>query len=191
VPQMWPHVPQLLGSFVRSWQTPLQFVVPTGQTQTLPWQVSPGGHALPQLPQLAESDVTSTQAAPHNRVPDGHMQAPFWHVAPGGQILPQPPQLPASLKKSTQWLLQSRGAELGQQSGLFELPLPPFAASAPPPPKSPITPPAAPASSPFSTVRRELLAPRFRTRSSKRRSSINDHTLPLTVNRRPRPLCAH
>jgi hypothetical protein len=60
-----PHAPQLFGSFAVSTHDPLQVVVPCGQTQALPLQISVDEHAVPHAPQLRGSLVVSTQEAAH------------------------------------------------------------------------------------------------------------------------------
>jgi hypothetical protein len=64
--QVFPHVPQLLGSLVKSWQVPEQFVAPgvhvvaqVDETQLLPVE-----QAFPHVPQLLGSCWRLTQPPP-------------------------------------------------------------------------------------------------------------------------------
>lgn len=63
--QALPHAPQLLRSFCRSRQVPLQLAVPTGHWQAPATQNWPVGQVRPQAPQLFRSLCRSRHVPLH------------------------------------------------------------------------------------------------------------------------------
>jgi hypothetical protein len=83
VAQTVPHVPQLLPSFCRSLQTPLQSLSVPAHTHLLPLHVSADPHVFPQPPQFEGSIVVSTHTAPQIELGSAHaMHVPAAHFCP-------------------------------------------------------------------------------------------------------------
>jgi hypothetical protein len=96
-----PHVPQLLGSLVRSKHPFAQAVFGAWHTHMLFTHASPIGHTLLQVAQWAGSLAVLVQTEPQRLgIPAGQLQFPPLQVAPTAQGMLQPPQLFGSVSVS-------------------------------------------------------------------------------------------
>ncbi len=97
-PQERLHPPQLLGSVLRSLQTPKQLICPAGQTHEPATQTVPPAHALPQAPQWLASLERLRHPPAQMTVPAVQVseQEPEAHTWPDGHAPPQRPQLALS-----------------------------------------------------------------------------------------------
>ena len=116
-PQKWPHVPQFArSSHLLVHPLPQKSGAATGQTHSLPLQISSTGHVNPQPPQLDPSSWMLTHVPLHRVVPPLHEreQTPVLQTCPAPQALPQVPQLERSLDLLVHVLPQRSGATAGQ-----------------------------------------------------------------------------
>jgi hypothetical protein len=120
--QIFPQVPQLLGSLAVETQAPPHEVWPEAQVllHRPPVQTDPSAHEMPHRPQCRGSLVRFAHwgGEPHETLPTGQPQVLLAQTMPPVQRMPQPPQLFESEVRSTQALPQFL-------SGVAQLPVQP------------------------------------------------------------------
>ena len=90
--------PQCAGSFVRSAQIPLQFVLPAGHAQVPAAQLMPPVQAMPQPPQLVLLVLVSTHAPLQfvRPAPQEDIQRPAEQTCPVAHVVVHEPQCEVS-----------------------------------------------------------------------------------------------
>jgi hypothetical protein len=117
----------LLGSVLRSLQTPKQLICPAGQTHEPDTQTVPPPHVLPQAPQWLESLERLRHPPAQMTVPAPQVseQEPEAHTWPDGHAPPQRPQFALSVATFTSHPLDATPSQLtkpGAQAPITQLP---------------------------------------------------------------------